>query len=485
MRYRPLVLLALLARLGALEAQEAAARLVPGWPVAGTVHDSIARAPLHGAIVQLVSAEDLAAFSRSTTSDAHGRFHFADVPGGRYLIGFFHALLDSLGLEPPMREIVVGRRRVRADLAIPSPARMRAAICGPRQPTDSGGVLVGIVRDAGTGRPLTDVTVIVEWTELTLSRGLFVTRAPRRYTMTMANGWYAVCGVPSPGAMMVRAGRGADSTDQIEIHVPAEGFLRRDLYLGSARFVTVRDDSRLGELVPLARREQRGEGQLTGTIVRVVDGKPLEDALVRIVDGPETRTNPRGEFRLADLPLGTRTLLVRAVGYYPAQRSVDVVPGATPLRVELMTFKAFLDTVKVTARRIADRYRGFEDRARSASGRFVRAEEIARWKPVQTSDIFRYIPGVRILQRAHERVAVLRGAVADTALADSTASSGTVCQPMMFLDGMNLFDIPLESLDDLVLPEEIEAIEVYVGGTVPPQYDDARTGCGAIVIWRK
>ena len=34
-------------------------------------------------------------------------------------------------------------------------------------------------------------------------------------------------------------------------------------------------------------------------------------------------------------------------------------------------------------------------------------------------------------------------------------------------------------------PEEIDAIEVYVGGTVPPQWDVERSGCGAIVIWTR
>jgi hypothetical protein len=486
MRFWPVaILVTLTARLADGQAQDSGRRPAAA-PVTGIVHDSLTRTPLAGATVQLVSSHDLASFARSTVSDHRGRFAFEAVPGGRYTVGFFHAMLDSLGLEPPLREVEVkGGRRVRVDLAIPSASRLRSAICGPRTDTDHGGVLVGIVRDARDGHPMPEATVSVEWAEVTISRGAFVSRTPRRFAMTLENGYYAICGVPSPGTMMLRAAHGADSTDWIEVQTPDDGFLRRELWLGAAHAVRVSDSSRIGALLPLTRVVQQGDGLLAGTVVTVAQGKPLMDALVSIVGGPETRTNDRGQFRLTGVPGGTRTLLVRAVGYYPAQRSVDVVPGAAPVHVQLMTFRAVLDTVKVTGRRIRDRYRGFEERRRSASGVFVTADQIARWRPLNTSDIFRFIPAVKVVHRAHESIVVLRGAIADTAFADTTASAGTICQPMMFLNGRNLFDIPLEAIDTVVLPEEIDAIEVYVGGTVPPQYDDARRGCGAIVIWTR
>jgi len=47
--------------------------------------------------------------------------------------------------------------------------------------------------------------------------------------------------------MMIMAVRDADSTDLIEVKVPAEGFLRRELYFGRSRTVvtgTVVTDSR-------------------------------------------------------------------------------------------------------------------------------------------------------------------------------------------------------------------------------------------------
>ncbi len=485
MRRWSAVLLVVLAFRAAAQAPVAPRR--PGANVIGTVHDSIARQPLSGAKVQLVAADAIASFSRSTDSDAEGHFAFSDVPAGSYMIGFFHAMLDSLGLEPPLRQVVVkGQRRVRADLAIPSPVRMRAAICGPRQGAELHGVILGVVRDARTGSPLPEANVTVEWREYVLVRtGEIIARTPQRFAMTTEGGFFALCDVPSPGELVIMASRGEDSTDWVEVQTPKEGFLRRDLYLGTRRTVTAADTSRLYELLPVSRRAREGNGTVRGTVVTALQGRPLEGAVVSILDGPETRTNERGEWTLVNVPSGTRRLLVRAVGYYPAQLSVDVVAATPPVHVSLSTLKAVLDTVKITARRIADRYRGFEDRIRSGAGRYIRDEEIARWRPIHTSDVFKFIPGVRVVHRELESILVLRGAIADTSFADSTASAASFCQPPVFLDGHNLFTVSLETIDDLVLPREIAAIEIYVGGTVPPQYDDARTGCGAILIWTK
>jgi hypothetical protein len=78
--------------------------------VTGTVHDSISGGSLAGAMVQLVSADTATSFSSAVVSDSGGRFIFADVPDGRYAIGFLHPLLDSPGVTAPIHTLqVVGR----------------------------------------------------------------------------------------------------------------------------------------------------------------------------------------------------------------------------------------------------------------------------------------------------------------------------------------------------------------------------------------
>ncbi|MEO7822498.1 MAG: carboxypeptidase-like regulatory domain-containing protein, partial [Gemmatimonadaceae bacterium] len=77
-----------------------AAGQVTGATISGVVHDSIARQPLGGATIQLVT-DSLPRFIRAAVSDSLGRFALGDVPPGRYKLGFLHPLLDSLGVDAP------------------------------------------------------------------------------------------------------------------------------------------------------------------------------------------------------------------------------------------------------------------------------------------------------------------------------------------------------------------------------------------------
>ena len=102
------------------------ARAFPRGSISGVVRDSLARGPLAGAWVQFVEAGRQATVARTVITDALGRFSFDRVPNGRYTIGFFHALLDSLGVEPLLRQVTVSRgRAARLDRATPTPARLR------------------------------------------------------------------------------------------------------------------------------------------------------------------------------------------------------------------------------------------------------------------------------------------------------------------------------------------------------------------------
>lgn len=137
-----------------------------GAAVSGAVYDSIAFGTLAGAMVQLVSMES-GKFGRTVQADWLGRFAFDSVPDGQYSLGFFHPVLDSLGLDPIVREVhVQDHWSVRANLAVPTRARLRTAVCGPPSATNNGGLVMGIVRDAKARSPKDSVRVESEWVEL-------------------------------------------------------------------------------------------------------------------------------------------------------------------------------------------------------------------------------------------------------------------------------------------------------------------------------
>ena len=460
----------LLARLAVAQAPETTA---PRTTVSGVVHDSLARRPLAGSVVQLVAVDAPVPLARTAIADSLGRFALADVPVGRYLLGFLHPMLDSLGVEPPVREVnVAGGRPVRADLGIPSATRLRLVICGQSSSADSGAFVMGVVRDARDGHPVAGVSVAVMWAELSFGSQGLTRHFPRRVATTAANGWFALCNIPSAGMIGLSAGRGADSTDLIDVDVPAERFLRRDLFLGPARAAVTGDAS---------TRRRTGDGQLSGVVVSATAGTPLPGAQVSIRDGPQTSVNERGEWTLLGAPFGTRMLEVRAIGYYPERRAVDVVTGAAPIRTELSTMRSVLDTVTVTARLNQLNMRGFEERRRtSGTGRFLTPEDIARRNPIVASDLFRMVPGI----------AVERSELGDTYIAMRGTFAET-CRPAVYLDGHLMSDLSADDIDGWVKPREIAGIEIYVGPVVPPQFSTGMAGsvtgevCGSIVIWTK
>ena len=475
MRYLTVLLVVLSARVVASQPTLSGTR-APGAAVSGVVHDSVTRTPLAGAMVQLVAADGLARAGRMASADSLGRYALADVPSGRYTLGFFHPMLDSLGLEPPLREVFVDDGRpVRADLGIPSPARLRAAICTESSTPLTGAVVIGVVRDARDRAPVAGALVSGEWLELAFRREGLARRIPRLVVTTGESGRFAICHLPSAGMIALRAIRGGDSTDLIELQVPAHGLLRRELYLGYARLPATRDSTRAG--VPAPERELRVGGvRLSGTIVTADGGRPIMGAQVGLVNSSRSRTNERGEFTLLDAPAGTRTLEVRALSFYPERRAVDVVEDAPPIHVALSTLKSVLDTVRVTASRPSDQLRsGFMERRRSGVGRFLTREDVRRRQPVVTSDLFRMVPGVRMqydASRFDNRI-LMRGAVDEW------------CSPVIYIDGRQMNDLTVDEMDTWVRPNDITGIEVYAGAGVAAAYEQGMTSCGSIVIWTR
>ncbi|MHB0962045.1 MAG: carboxypeptidase regulatory-like domain-containing protein [Gemmatimonadaceae bacterium] len=495
MRRRTLSSLGLLASVAGIAAAQVPvpAGATPSGSISGVVRDSLARGPLAGAWVQFVEASRQATVARTVITDSLGRFSFDGVPNGRYTIGFFHALLDSLGVEPLLRQVTVSRgRAARIEMATPSPARLRSAICSAPVTSATGGVVLGVLRDARTRAPVAGATVTGEWLEVSFRKGVIDRQRGRVDVTTEANGWFALCNVPARGMMFLQASRDGDSTDVLDLPIPASGFVHRQLFVGPSRTIAYGGtDPETDTLIPV-RRARVGDGLLIGTVVTANEGRPVTGALVRLGDNPPTRADDRGAFVLAEAPVGTRMLEARAVGYNPTRVAVDVVTGATPVEVALATSKAVLDTVRVIVARAADRHNsGFEDRRRSGAGTYLTAQQIARRGAFSTSDLFRMLRGMRVgydydtletdanpnalaeMNQLSDRRILMRGI------------TGNWCEPALWFDGSLIPELSVDALDGWVPPDRLAAIEIYSEATVPPQFQRSRSGCGAVLFWTK
>ncbi len=467
----------------ALAAQQPSARAAA--VVTGRVYDSLAARPLEGATVQLVTRDDAGAGVRSVRTTDDGRFTIPGVAAGRFMLGFLHPVLDSLGIEAPLRAIEVGMGdTVRVELALPSSRGVRLTLCGPGAAGEPPAALVGVVRDAGDRSPVAGAVVQATWLEYDI-----VPRAVSRRRAVAADtsgidGRFALCDVPRGGSLALRALRAADSTAIVEFQVPATGLLRRDLFLGASRGTFARVE-RVERRAP--RRDERaapeaaidsvpirvGDGRLRGRVRAAAGGRPLDGVVVEIEHGAATRTSPRGEWSLSGLPTGTGNLLVRRVGFYPVRLPVDVVADAPDVNVALAEFEAMLDTIRVNASRWRVQETGFDERRRTGAGRYITTADMLATPVIFTSDVFLRIPGMRVDRTTlGDRRLSMRGAFGR-------------CAPQVYVDGMRMLNLGADDIDAFVSPDEVAGIEVYSGAFVPAQFQEGLGGCGSIVIWTK
>ena len=423
-----------------------------GTIIRGVVFDSLEMRGLAGATVQIADASGKP-WTRSVATDSAGRFTIEDVPIGTYLIGFFHSKLDSLAIATmTFRADVRTPDPLEVRLGVPSARTIARALCGRTAIADSTGLFMGYLRGADNSMPRPNGTVVVRWSELIIEKGKISRSAPSVEASSGPTGQFAVCGVPLGTPMLLAAGSASDSSGSFELTVPRSGFLHRDIFVAplTRRTVATSDTSPPVELL-------RGTGRLRGRVVGAT-GRPLPGARVALWGtGLEATTGTDGMFQLSDLPGGTQTLDVRAVGFAPMQRPVDIVQGGPDAtEVALENLAIMLDTVRVAAERIytSPRTADFERRLRTGMGHIIEAKEIAKRQAVTLTDILRMVPGVLIVPSRYASEDVLmRGGEA--------VLGGGTCRPDIYIDAARVANDPTFPINSLVLVNEVRAVEVY------------------------
>ena len=454
------------------ECLTAQASAAPGSArVTGIVFDSLDNHPLSAATVQLIESPP-GRHSYAAISDSLGRFDIDSVHAGKYIVGFLHPLLDTLGISAPFDSVSVAEgSAARVSLAVPGERPLARAICGKGATRDSIGMIVGHVRDAASGAPMAGSAVTLEWPTLVFGSGGPHTETRTLHASTSGEGWFAICGLVED-EYQLHAEKGARSTGLVDVAIRSHDIARLSLVLGADASASAPDSA------------SRSSASLTGTVT-THDGHPLEGVQV-VVDGTaaSATTDARGAFAFSGLPDGTRMAEARALGYEPVR--VRVEPSrADPRSVTIAMGKRVETLEAVTVygkrnRRMRD-LTGFTERRQKGFGRFLTQKEIDERNVYSACDLLRRVPGVSVFDDGSSGCSAnIRGATTGTSRGGMVAVPH-LCEPSVYEDNV-LFGGTFSEFTRMMNPKDIMGIEIYSSATEPAQFSGP---CGAIVVWTR
>lgn len=455
----PLVCAALFAiTAGRLSAQSADTSRVT---VVGTVYDSIAGAPLAGAVVQMASRTNpTSGPTFAAESDSSGAFRIAGVPRGDYVTTFFHPRLDEMAITAAIRNVLVDDDPTALRFAIPGRSAVRTALCGPAARGDSTAAIVGSLRRADRVAPVAGATVTAQWFELSFGSTGLVRSTPVARATTDEEGRFILCGLPGDAAVNVWATAGRAATGTLHIELGPIAVIPLALAIDPA------------DTVGATGAVRNGSARVSG-VVRLPGGAPIAGARVRVAEADrETVSDETGHYALADLPAGSFSLEARAIGFVPITRAVTL-SATQPLTFDIRFDSAarILETVEVRGTVVFDRgLQEFEAAKKRGFGYFLGPEQIERRNVFDSAELLRMVPGMQVVPSGFGRSRVV--------------STRGGCSPTIVVDGMRFSD-PETTLDEVVRPDDIGAIAVYRSAAETPAEYQGSGGCGAIVVWTK
>jgi len=453
---------------------------VPIAILSGSVFDSLHGVPLANATVSVEGT------SRIAITTERGIFRLDSIPPGTHRVRVDHVVMDSLGMtmitEP--FELKDGDVSTVA-LSIPSAVTLLEVSCPPARRNLGPGAVIGRLLDADTDEPVAGARVSVAWLEMSINAGL--RKIPRvREALSTGDGMFRICGLPAGFEGTLQAILKGVSTSEVRVKAEGVPLVVQGLKIGNPNTVVAaatdtaaarrQKEASTGPTFSGARL-QTGNAVVNGRVVNAA-GQPVVGARVDVLGTPgATLTRENGEFSINGLPSGTQSLVVRQIGFAPEERAVELSTRA-PARVDVTMARPanVLSTVVVKADRDVGLERvGFAQRQKSGGGYYLTGDDLARRSPNMLTDVFRTIPGLRVVPSGN--------GIDYTVQSARSATSGCV---KYWVDGAVFEAVFPGDVDRLVPPQEIAAIEVYNGISVPAQFQQAgSSNCAAIVIWSK
>lgn len=241
-----------------------------------------------------------------------------------------------------------------------------------------------------------------------------------------------------------------------------------------------------------------------GSVLSDPKDAPVMNAEVVVSPEYTARSDTAGQFRIAEIPPGKYTLVVRHLGYGVITLPLVLAPGDTLARDFVLTpVVPALDIVRVTGRppppsvlklgKMTDyanrRLRGF--------GRAVDSATLRKESYRQLGDILRDRFPVTLLPiEGSSYIASRRGLMAiDPAQqiagdrTDQKRGAKPACYAQVYLDGVLVYrpvkDAPLFDVNS-ISPSTLQAAEFFPGASeTPREYGGTGAACGTLILWTK
>lgn len=249
-------------------------------------------------------------------------------------------------------------------------------------------------------------------------------------------------------------------------------------------------------LTALALPPAAGGQVLDGRVLEDGTDRPLASAFIMVHDAngaalAGTLADADGRFSLTLDRAGTIVVQAQLIGYETAEGRIDV-PAGESVNVEFVLTATALpvDTLRVEARSRTQatflQSVGFDERRENGVGVFIDRVEIEERSPRKITDLLRGKRGMRVIRQGRSNPDYdlrMRGS------AGISLAGMSDCWPRIMLDGALVREgarggQPLTTIDEIITPNLIAAIEVFRGpAETPTEFSGA--GCGVVMLWTR
>lgn len=462
--------------------------------VIGAVFDSTAASYLPGASVNVVGTDFRA------RSDSAGRFELSVPLAGEYSLRLGHPRLDSLAAPEQIETVgLVRDSATEVRFAVPSLRSNVLRLCGRDTRFPDTRVILGRVRDSGTGTPTSGAKVSASWQYADLSRPVAVVGDLRQEVDTDDSGFFAICDVPAASPVRVWAEKEGARSREASLLFPAEpgGMLEMAWdrlpgepydrqYAAPHPVWTV--DLALGRGAERAAARQATQSVLQGVVTDSASGEPLAGVTVIVNDSLRTVTAVDGKYQLTAVAWQPRNHIeFHRLGYAPGtlDARINTTDREVVLNVSLPRLAVRMTEVVVEGERVEvpARLAGFYERRQIGIGEFLTEKDWEDLPDFKVEHVLNRMPGVTV---ADWRV-LMANATYNCRRKNMSAR--------IWVDGVSVHWAFIQDMNI----DDVFAIEVYRRiADIPARYNSSAdqttigsegslssASCGVVLIWTK